>query len=148
VNSAVIVNVPISRSSNAWLRSQSAKCRQHLKLLLRQTHLITLILRHPDVPWYSKLIAASTLGYLVSPIQLIPTFIPVIGQLDDLAVVIIGIKLLRILTPKTALAECEAKLYASTAKTQERKGNTKRLATPARLTVHSVILHSIYIDKS
>jgi len=148
VNSAVIVNGPVSRSGEAWLRSQSAKCREHLKLLLRQTHLITLILRHPDVPWYSKLIAASTLGYLVSPIQLIPTFIPVIGQLDDVAVVIVGIKLLRILSPKAALTECEAKLHATTAKTQERKGNTRGLTTPARLPIHSVILHSMYMDKS
>lgn len=100
------------------------------------------------MPWYSKLIAASTLGYIVSPIQLIPTFIPVIGQLDDLAVVIVGIKLLRILTPKAALTECEAKLRANIVSTHEPKGNTKGPATPARLAIYSCILRSMYMDKS
>lgn len=47
------------------------------------------------------------LGYLFSPIQLIPNFIPVIGQSDDLVVLIAGMKLLRILTPRPVVAECE-----------------------------------------
>jgi uncharacterized membrane protein YkvA (DUF1232 family) len=45
----------------------------------------TLLLRHPAVPWHAKVVAACSVGYLLSPIQFIPTFIPVIGQLDDLA---------------------------------------------------------------
>ena len=46
--------------------------------------------------------------YLVSPIQLIPTFIPVIGQMDDLFVLYVGMKLVRKLTPKDVVDECES----------------------------------------
>jgi uncharacterized membrane protein YkvA (DUF1232 family) len=73
----------------------------------------TLLLRHPAVPWHAKVVAACSVGYLLSPIQFIPTFIPVIGQLDDLAVLYVGMKLLRVLTPPTLLEESEA--HAATA---------------------------------
>jgi uncharacterized membrane protein YkvA (DUF1232 family) len=69
---------------------------------------LTLLLRHPNVPWHARLVAACAVVYLVSPIQLIPTFIPVIGQLDDLMVLFFGMKLLRRLTPNKILDECEA----------------------------------------
>jgi uncharacterized membrane protein YkvA (DUF1232 family) len=45
------------------------------------------LLRHPDTPWYSKGMLFLPLMYLCSPIQLIPSFIPVIGQLDDVFVI-------------------------------------------------------------
>lgn len=48
------------------------------------------------------------MAYLFSPIQFIPTFILVIGQLDDLLALFLGTKLIRKLTPKNVLAECEA----------------------------------------
>jgi len=69
---------------------------------------MTSILKHPQVPWHAKLVAGCTVGYLLSPIQLIPTPIPVIGQLDDLAVLIVGMKLVRILTPAALLEECSS----------------------------------------
>jgi uncharacterized membrane protein YkvA (DUF1232 family) len=61
------------------------------------------------VPVRSKLVAACALGYILSPIQLIPTFIPVIGHLDDLFVLWLGTKLLQRFTPTGVLAECEAR---------------------------------------
>jgi uncharacterized membrane protein YkvA (DUF1232 family) len=51
------------------------------------------------------LVAACTAAYLFSPIQLIPNYIPVIGILDDLLVVFLGVKLLQRLTPADVLAE-------------------------------------------
>ena len=97
-------------NDSSWLRAQSEKWSRDFKFLLRQTRVITLLLRHPAVPWNAKLVAGCTLAYLLSPIQVIPTFIPIIGQLDDLAVLIGGMKLIRLLTPKSVLAECESKL--------------------------------------
>jgi len=79
-----------------------------LRFLIRQTRIMTSILKHPQVPWHAKLVAGCTVGYLLSPIQLIPTPIPVIGQLDDLAVLIVGMKLVRILTPAALLEECSS----------------------------------------
>jgi uncharacterized membrane protein YkvA (DUF1232 family) len=68
---------------------------------------MTLILKHPNVPWSARLVAACALGYILSPIQLIPSFIPVIGQLDDLAVLLAGARVVRVLVPAAVLAECE-----------------------------------------
>jgi uncharacterized membrane protein YkvA (DUF1232 family) len=92
-----------------WLRAQLAKWNRDLKFLIRETRVLKLLLQSPCVPWHAKVVAACTVGYLLSPIQIIPTFIPIIGQLDDLAVLLTGMKILRKLTPKRVLAECEAK---------------------------------------
>ena len=62
--------------------------------------------KHPRVPWYAKVVAVCTAGYLFSPIQLIPSFIPVIGFLDDFLVLFLGVKLLQRIIPPDILAEC------------------------------------------
>jgi uncharacterized membrane protein YkvA (DUF1232 family) len=62
--------------------------------------------KHPRVHWYAKLVAAGTAGYLFSPIQLIPSFIPVIGLLDDFLVLFLGVKLLQRIIPADILTEC------------------------------------------
>jgi uncharacterized membrane protein YkvA (DUF1232 family) len=59
------------------------------------------------VPWYAKLVAGFVAGYVLSPIQLIPNFIPIIGQLDDVLVVSIGIRLLRRWVPPHVLEDCQ-----------------------------------------
>jgi uncharacterized membrane protein YkvA (DUF1232 family) len=51
-------------------------------------------------------LAACTAGYLLSPVQLIPSFIPLIGFLDDFLILFLGAKLIRKLTPPDVLAEC------------------------------------------
>jgi uncharacterized membrane protein YkvA (DUF1232 family) len=86
---------------------------------------MTLILRHPNVPWSARLVAACALGYILSPIQLIPSFIPLIGQLDDLAVLLAGAKVVRVLVPSAVLAQCEGQA-------ESRMGSARRLqAVPA-----------------
>lgn len=96
-------------AGSSWLQAQSEKWNRDFKFLIRQTRVLNLLLRHPQVPWYAKAVAACTVGYLFSPIQIIPAFIPIIGQLDDVAVLVLGMKLLRLLTPKSVMAECEWK---------------------------------------
>ena len=70
------------------------------------------LLRHPDTPRLPKLVALLVLGYAVSPIDLIPDFIPVLGLLDDLVIVPLGISLVVRLTPahlwRARMAEAEA----------------------------------------
>lgn len=61
--------------------------------------------RHPDVPWYAKAIAAATLAYALSPIDLIPDFVPVLGYLDDLVIVPLGILVAVRLIPDQTLSE-------------------------------------------
>ena len=66
------------------------------------TYLIALwkLARHPDTPRSAKLVAFGVLAYAVSPIDLIPDFIPVLGQLDDLILLPLGVALAVRLTPK------------------------------------------------
>lgn len=65
--------------------------------------------RHPGMPWLPKVLALLVVGYFLSPIDLIPDFIPVIGYLDDLILVPIGIYFILKLVPEPVLAECRVK---------------------------------------
>lgn len=58
------------------------------------------LFKHPQTPRSAKLVAIGVLAYVLSPIDLIPDFIPVLGQLDDLVIVPLGIALVTRLTPK------------------------------------------------
>src|SRR5687767_14435663 len=62
--------------------------------------------RHPRVPWYARILALCVVGYAFSPIDLIPDPIPILGYLDDLIIVPIGIWLAIKLIPRDVLAEC------------------------------------------
>jgi len=77
-----------------------------MKSLFRDIKLLRRIVTHPGAQWRARFIAGCTVGYLFSPIQLIPSFIPVIGQLDDLVVVYIGVKLAVRMVPQSVLTEC------------------------------------------
>src|SRR5882672_9294242 len=103
----VEIDVGAAREGN-WLHRRQAKCKRQVVFVVGQVWTLTLLLRHPLVPWPAKAVAGCTAAYLLSPIQLIPTFIPVIGQLDDLLVLYLGMKLVRKMTPPWVLAECEA----------------------------------------
>jgi uncharacterized membrane protein YkvA (DUF1232 family) len=58
------------------------------------------LFKHPDTPRAAKLVAIFVLGYALSPIDLIPDFIPLLGQLDDLVLIPLGVALAIRLTPK------------------------------------------------
>ena len=68
-----------------------------------------LAIHHPATPWYAKVLAAAVVAYAVSPFDLIPDPIPVIGYLDDLIIVPLGVLALRRMIPAGVLAECRAK---------------------------------------
>ena len=65
--------------------------------------------RDPRVPWYAKGLLIAVVGYAISPIDLIPDFIPVVGYLDDLIIVPAGIYLALKLIPTGVMAECREK---------------------------------------
>ena len=73
-----------------------------------ETYALYLACRDPRVPWYAKAFVAIVVGYAFSPIDLIPDFIPVLGYLDDLVLVPLGITLALRMIPKTVLDECRA----------------------------------------
>ena len=72
---------------------------------------LSLAVRHPRVPWYAKVVAACVVAYALSPIDLIPDFIPVLGYLDDLVLVPLGVALVIRLIPADVLAECRARAH-------------------------------------
>ena len=78
------------------------------RLIKRDVHALYLASRDPRVPWYAKALAIAVAGYAVSPIDLIPDFIPVLGYLDDLIIVPLGILLVVRLIPPAIMAEHRA----------------------------------------
>jgi uncharacterized membrane protein YkvA (DUF1232 family) len=94
-------------SGGGWFGLQLTKWKRDVAFILWKARTLSTALRHPLVPWRAKLAAALGVGYIFSPIQLIPTFIPVIGQLDDLCVLYVAMKLLRKWTPLEVMSECE-----------------------------------------
>lgn len=70
---------------------------------------LSLAYRHPEVPWYAKLFMAVVIGYALSPIDLIPDFIPILGYLDDLILIPIGIRTALKMIPEQVMIECRGK---------------------------------------
>ena len=75
------------------------------------------------LPWYVKLLAASVVAYAFSPIDLIPDFIPVVGYLDDLVVVPLGIWFTLRLIPQPVLANAREKATVAIAQGQGKPKN-------------------------
>lgn len=69
--------------------------------------LLWLCCREPDMPWLPKIVALVTVGYALSPIDLIPDFIPVLGFLDDVILLPIGIWLALRLIPAALQRRCQ-----------------------------------------
>ena len=86
-----------------------ARARQWARSVKRDTYALYLACRDPRVPWYAKLLAACVVAYAFSPIDLIPDFIPVLGYLDDVVIVPLGILLALRLIPPDVMAECRAR---------------------------------------
>jgi uncharacterized membrane protein YkvA (DUF1232 family) len=75
------------------------------RVIKRDVHALYLASRDPRVPWYAKALAVAVAGYALSPIDLIPDFIPVLGYLDDAIILPLGIVLVVRLIPPEIMAE-------------------------------------------
>ena len=85
-----------------------SRLKQWSRALLRDAHAVYLAARDPRVPWYAKALGIAVAAYAFSPIDLIPDFIPVLGYLDDLIIVPLGIALVVKLIPPEVMAEHRA----------------------------------------
>jgi uncharacterized membrane protein YkvA (DUF1232 family) len=81
--------------------------------------------------WYTRCVAVCTAGYLLSPIQLIPSFIPGIGLLDDMAILFLGVKLLQKITPADVLSGSRELADAAELRRKDRIGSAAAVATSA-----------------
>jgi uncharacterized membrane protein YkvA (DUF1232 family) len=82
--------------------------RDEVRKLKEDVVAIALATRDPRVPWYAKALGACVVAYALSPIDLIPDFVPVVGWLDDLVLVPLGLLLLLRLIPAPVMAEHRA----------------------------------------
>src|SRR5437016_13881764 len=92
------------------------RTRQWARTVKRDAHAIYLAARDPRIPWYAKVLALCVAGYALSPIDLIPDFIPVLGYLDDIILIPLGIALAVRMIPHPILEECRARAQDITAR--------------------------------
>lgn len=83
--------------------------KERARELQAEIYALYLAYKDPRVPWYARVFAACVVGYAFSPIDLIPDPIPVLGYLDDLLLVPLGIKLALAMIPAQVLAESRDK---------------------------------------
>lgn len=86
-----------------------ANWRSRVSRLKRDTYAVYLACRDPRVPWYAKALGAVILAYALSPIDLIPDFIPVLGYFDDLILIPLALWLVMRMIPKPILDEHRAR---------------------------------------
>ena len=86
------------------------KIRAWAKHLKRQIFVLYYAYRDERVPWYVKLFTACVVAYAFSPIDLIPDFIPILGFLDDIIILPIGIMFALRMIPKEVISDCEVKV--------------------------------------
>jgi uncharacterized membrane protein YkvA (DUF1232 family) len=80
--------------------------KQKAKQLKKEIGALYLAYKRPDVPLYAKIVAIIVVGYALSPIDLIPDFIPILGYLDDVILIPLGIMLAIKLIPSDIMNEC------------------------------------------
>ena len=86
-----------------------AKWRQRARELKTEVYALYLAYKDPRVPWYARVFIACVVGYAFSPIDLIPDFIPIIGYLDDLILIPLGIKMALSMIPESIMNESRLK---------------------------------------
>jgi uncharacterized membrane protein YkvA (DUF1232 family) len=119
------------------------KLKTKAKELKRETYTLYLVYKDSRVSWWKRLFLGVVIGYAVSPIDLIPDFIPVIGYLDDLILVPIGISIALKLIPREIIEECRKK--AREGKNKEVPVGKKATLVIISIWIIGLIILSIWI---
>jgi uncharacterized membrane protein YkvA (DUF1232 family) len=93
-----------------------ARLRRRARAIKQDTHAVYLACRDPRTPWYAKVLAGGIVAYALSPIDLIPDFVPILGYLDDLIIVPFGIALAVKMIPEPVLTDCRVKAELASAR--------------------------------
>lgn len=125
--------------------TRSAGWMEHWKSRVRvlKTEIKALLLasRDPRVPWQAKVVVALVVAYAASPIDLIPDFIPVLGYLDDLVILPLGILLALKMIPEDVMQRCRCAANAArTDASKNRIGGTILVLTLWGLTLIGAII--------
>lgn len=97
------------RSFLQWSHLILTRWKQAAQKLKIQTYALYLAYRDPRTPWYAKVWAAIVVAYAFSPIDLIPDFIPILGYLDDLILIPVGVALALKMIPPEVMEEAQEK---------------------------------------
>ena len=100
----------------------AGKMKTWARSIQRDAHAVYLAARDPRTPWYAKALAACVAGYALSPIDLIPDFIPVLGYLDDVVIVPLGILAVARMIPPEVLADSRAAADVALGRPTSRSG--------------------------
>jgi uncharacterized membrane protein YkvA (DUF1232 family) len=84
------------------------RLKEWARAIKRDAHALYLAARDPRTPWYAKALAIFVAGYALSPIDLIPDFVPVLGYVDDVILVPLGIAAAVAMIPSDVMAEHRA----------------------------------------
>jgi uncharacterized membrane protein YkvA (DUF1232 family) len=93
-------------------KRRSAGWKERAKALLQELDALRLAAQHPRTPRRAKWLLVAIIAYAVSPIDLIPDFIPVVGHLDDLILLPLGILVVLSWIPRDVLEECRESVRA------------------------------------
>ena len=117
----------------------TGKLKSWAKQLKQEIYTLYLAYKDPRVPWYAKAFIFCVVGYALSPIDLIPDFIPVLGYLDDIVILPLGIALALKMIPSQVLTECRQK-----ARERLNTGSPKGVASTA-MVVAGLFLMAVLI---
>lgn len=84
--------------------------KQKARKLKCEIHAIYLAYKDPRTPWYARIFAACVIGYAFSPIDLIPDPVPVLGYLDDIILIPLGIAIVHKMIPSNVMLECRERV--------------------------------------
>ena len=92
--------------------SMISKLKVRVRQLKAEVFALYFAAQHPKTPWYAKLLIVAIVAYALSPIDLIPDFIPVLGLLDEIILLPLGIVLVLKMVPVDVMSECRARALA------------------------------------
>jgi len=101
------------------------------ELLQREVLVVWFLLRGPKTPWPARIIAGGIAAYVLSPVQLIPSFIPVIGFADDFAVMALGMGLIRAVTSRSVIEEARQRAQSAIGRGENIRASAIRTTTMA-----------------
>jgi len=127
------------------LRALVARWRLAARQLRTETLALYLSIRDPRSPWYARLAGGVVVAYALSPLDLIPDFIPVLGMVDELVLLPIGIWLTLKLIPPQVIADNRARAQAEMS--ERRPVNWAAAAVIVIIWVGAIVLAALAIGR-
>jgi uncharacterized membrane protein YkvA (DUF1232 family) len=121
-----------------------ARLKSRARSLKTETYALYLAARDPRTPWFARALVLLVVAYALSPIDLIPDFIPVLGYLDDLVIVPAGIALALTLIPPDAMAQAREKARNAA---PDRRAGIMGAAVIVLIWILAIIICALFILK-